>query len=241
MTPTPVGMRCPECGRQRTKVQRPRAVAGAVPTVTRALVAINVAVFLAQVVTGTSLFGGAAGGVFERGALYGPAVAFGHDYWRLVTSGFLHAGLIHIGFNMWLLWIVGQMLEPAFGAARFALVYVTALLCGSFGVLLIDPNAVTVGASGAVFGVMGAGVIAMRHRGIDPMQSGLLPTIVLNLVITFAIPGISIGGHIGGLIGGAVAGWILDRPVPRGVAAYGPVAATVALAVLAAGGAIAVA
>ena len=92
------------------------------------------------------------------------------------------------------------------------------LLGGSFGALLLSPDAVTVGASGAVFGMMGAAIIAMRARGIDPMQSGLGMTLVLNLGITFLIPGISIGGHIGGLVAGGIVGYLMfevGRPAPR--------------------------
>jgi len=110
---------------------------------------------------------------------------------------------------MFLLWLLGQLLEPALGRVRFALLFFTSLLAGSFGVLLISPNALTVGASGAVFGLMGAAIFAFRGHSGEIMRSGLGPTIILNLLITFTLPGISIGGHIGGLIGGLIAGFIL--------------------------------
>jgi membrane associated rhomboid family serine protease len=146
--------------------------------------------------------------VVARGALYGPAVA-GGDLWRLVTAGFLHAGFLHLLFNMYALYILGTLLEPAIGRLRFGLIYFVSLLCGSFGALLVTPNTVTVGASGAVFGLMGAGVLVMRSRGISPMQSGLPLWIGINLLFTVAIPGISIGGHLGGLLGGALAAVLL--------------------------------
>ena len=92
---------------------------------------------------------------------------------------------------------------------RFAALYVAALLGGSCGALLLDPNALTAGASGAVFGLMGAAVVVMRHRGINPMESGLGLWLGLNLLITFTIPNISIGGHIGGLVGGALAAFLM--------------------------------
>ena len=100
------------------------------------------------------------------------------------------------------LWILGSLLEPALGHVRFGLIYFVSLLCGSFGALLLSPDSLTVGASGAVFGLMGAAAVVARNRGLNLMESGLGIWIGLNLLITFTIPNISIGGHIGGLIGG---------------------------------------
>jgi membrane associated rhomboid family serine protease len=205
MTPTPVGMRCPECARQRTKVRTARTLGGE-PTLTYILIGICVIVQLGQSLSGGGALSGGLGGsqLFARGALFGPAVANG-DVWRRVTSGFLHAGLLHLLFNMYLLYILGNMLEPAIGRLRFGLIYFVSLLCGSFGVLLVSPNSPAVGASGAVFGLMGAAVVILRNRGIDPRQSGLPFLIGFNLLFTFLVPGISIGAHVGGLIGGALA------------------------------------
>jgi membrane associated rhomboid family serine protease len=118
----------------------------------------------------------------------------------------MHFGLIHILFNMLILFQLGSMLEPTLGRARFALLYAAALLGGSFGALLLDPDAFTAGASGAVYGLMGAAFLGMRRRGVDPMQSGLGGLLVINLLLTFVIPGISIGGHLGGLLAGGAAG-----------------------------------
>lgn len=208
MTPTPVGMRCPECSRQRTKVVTTRTMHAA-PTVTQILIAINVIVFIAEVATGVGLLGGTiSGSIIEHGALSRFTVA-GGDYWRLVTSGFLHANLIHIGFNMYVLYMLGQMLEPAIGRWRFLLIYFVSLLAGSFGALLLTKNGLTLGASGAVFGLAGAAVMVMRSRGLNVMQSGLPVFIGINLLFTVTISGISIGGHLGGLVGGALAGIVL--------------------------------
>src|SRR3954452_266189 len=204
MTPTPVGMRCPECSKQRTQVRNIAAARGGTE-VTRVLIAINVIAFVAELSSGGTAISDVGGSVIRRGALFGPSISIDHEYYRLVTSGFLHAGFIHIAFNMYLLWILGQMLEPALGGVRFAAIYVTALLAGSFGALLVEPNSVTVGASGAVFGLMGAAFVELRARGIDPFQAGIGGLIAINLVISFIIPGIAWGGHIGGLIGGGVA------------------------------------
>jgi membrane associated rhomboid family serine protease len=223
MTSTPVGMRCPECARQRTKVKRLRDVA-AVPRVTYALIAMNVIAFIAE---GGSVFtlssGGLSGSVYEKGALLGssplPALAgqgVAHgQVWRVVTSGFLHENILHIGFNMWVLYVLGVTLEPAIGSGKFAVIYFVSLLTGSLGALLVTPHALTVGASGAVFGVMGASAVEMRARQIPLMQSGIGGLIVINLIISFSVPGISWGGHIGGLIGGTVAAAMLQFSARR--------------------------
>src|SRR3954451_13584419 len=201
MTTTPVGMRCPECSRQRTPVRTMRNVRSE-PRVTVAIIALCVLAFLA-----TGSFGPGGGGgdaLFRKLALFGPDVSAG-EYWRLVTSGFLHAGILHIAFNMYILWILGNILEPAIGTGRFVAIYFVSLLGGAFGALLLsDPRSATVGASGAVFGLMGAAFFELRHRGIDPFQAGIGGLIVFNLLLSVIVPGISIGGHLGGLFAGAL-------------------------------------
>jgi membrane associated rhomboid family serine protease len=239
MTPTPVGMRCPECSRQKTQV-RTAATIRRDPQLTYALIAINVIAFLAMSAGGGG-FDGRGGTVYGNGALFGPLVADG-EWWRVVTSGFLHAGILHLAFNMYFLYFLGTLLEPEIGKLRFAAIYFVSLLGGSFGALLISPNAVTVGASGAVFGLMGAAILAMRARGIDPMQSGLGITLLLNLGITFLIPNISIGGHIGGLVAGGIVGYFMFEIAERRRVGMMPVlGACVALGVALAVGCVAVA
>jgi membrane associated rhomboid family serine protease len=187
-------------------------------------------------------FGSAGGRIFNDYALYGPAVADG-QWWRLVTSGFLHGGLLHVGFNMYILWFLGNMLEPSLGPWRFGALYFASLLAGSFGALLLSPDAATVGASGAVFGLMGAAFLLSRARGIDPMQSGIGPLILLNLAISF-IPGlnISIGGHLGGLVGGALAAFLMDQAAERRRGGIGlPLLICAVVGALAAAGSFAVA
>jgi membrane associated rhomboid family serine protease len=217
MTTTAVGMRCPECAKQRTKVVRLRDRSTR-PQLTIALIVVNVIVFLAEgshafsfsgaTETGSVIREGALLGSSESPLLAGQGVAHG-QWWRLVTGGFLHENLLHIGFNMLILYYLGSMLEPALGRLKFALVYAVALLTGSLGVLLVSPHELTVGASGAVFGLMGAAVVELRARQIPLMQSGVGGLILLNLIISFTLPGISWGGHIGGLIGGALAASVL--------------------------------
>ena len=221
MTPTPVGMRCPECARDRTKVKTvgSRTRAGSTPTLTQVLIAINVIVFLAETATGTPL-GGATnaslGTLYAKGALFGPIISSApHQYYRLFTAGFLHDGLLHILFNMVFLYFMGNMLEPAIGRLNFGLVYFVTLLSGSFGALLFEPQAITVGASTACFGVLGALIVVAHTRGISIWQSGLGITLLINIVFSLSISGISIGGHLGGVAGGAICGWLIVQFAER--------------------------
>jgi membrane associated rhomboid family serine protease len=213
------------------------------PTVTYALIAVNVVAFLAELVSGTNAASGIGGGsdLIRHGALSRATVANG-DYWQLITSGFLHAGFIHLAFNMYALYILGQILEPLVGHVRFALIYFVSLLAGSFGALLLTKHGFTVGASGAVFGLMGAAILALRSRGFDPMQSGLPLFLGINLLLSFTINGISVGGHIGGLIGGSLAAIVLlDLGERRRVPQAAVLLLTTAIGVVAVIGSIVVA
>jgi membrane associated rhomboid family serine protease len=211
MTPTPVGMRCPECARDRTRVKTIRSAVPTGPYVTQALIIVNVLVFLAETAGGAPLGGGGTGTVYTNGALYGPLIAHHQDYWRLVSSGFLHDGLLHILFNMVFLYMMGTILEPAIGHLNFGVVYFVSLLAGSFGALLFQPDAVTVGASGACFGVLGALMVVSHLRGISIWQSGLAVVLGINVLFSLSVSGISIGGHLGGLVGGAICGWLIAQ------------------------------
>jgi len=232
MTATPVGMRCPDCARQRTPVHTLRSI-HADPTVTYVLIAVNVLMFV-----GSS----ASGSAYNDLVLWGPAVDLGHDYWRLLTAGFLHANLIHLGLNMYILYWLGTMLEPVLGHLKFAALYFASLLAGSFGALLLSADRETVGASGAVFGLMAAAFVMQRARGVDPMRSGIGPLILINLGITF-IPGfnISIGSHLGGLIGGALCALAMEQLARHRRGDLLPVLACAAVGLIAVAGAIAVA
>jgi membrane associated rhomboid family serine protease len=213
MTTTPVGMRCPECAREKTPVRHFRAAPEA-PTVTYVLLGINVAVEFISLAAGGAGSGLGTDAIHRDGELSRVTIANG-DVWRLVTSGFIHAGLPHLLFNMLALYVLGTLLEPVVGHFRFALIYGVSLLCGSFGALLLEPNAPVVGASGAIFGLLGAAIFVLRSRGISMMQSGLVFWLGLNLLFTFTTNGISIGGHLGGLAGGALAAVFLYEVAPR--------------------------
>jgi membrane associated rhomboid family serine protease len=211
MTSTSVGMRCPECARQTTKVRVGKGAfsptAGKMPA-TIVLIAINVVVFLVELASGG--VGGLNGGgsLIHDAGLRGPDIANG-DWWRVISGGFLHAGFLHLLLNMYVLWVAGSILEPGIGTPRFLGIYFVSLIAGSLGALIADPNTVTVGASGAIFGLMAAVIVVARGRGVEQVASQFGLFVVLNLVLTFSIPGISVGGHVGGLVGGAVAAMLV--------------------------------
>jgi membrane associated rhomboid family serine protease len=214
MTMAPVGIRCPEhSGKPQgaarlTQGVRRASLQGQGGLVTKALIGLNVLVFLVNLAQGASL-GQNGGDLFLRGLLYGPVVADG-DWWRLLTAAFLHGGVLHIGMNMLMLWWIGAPVEEALGRGRYLALYIVSALAGSAGALLFSPQAFTVGASGAIFGILGAALVFER-QGLHVLGGSALSIIVLNLVLTFAVPNISIGGHIGGLVGGALCGLALSR------------------------------
>jgi len=210
MTYGPVGIRCPDHARTGGKTAAaPRRMTRAAsrslsqygPFVTFTLIGMNVAVFVLELLMGAGINAN-QGWIYVHGVLYGPAVADG-DWWRLITAPFLHYGPLHLGMNMLVLWFIGPAIESYFGHARYALVYLASGLAGSAGALIWSPNALTVGASGAIWGLMGAALV-LEARKIWVFGGQAMGLVVINLLFTFLIPGVSIGGHIGGLVGGGV-------------------------------------
>ncbi|MCU1498343.1 MAG: rhomboid family protein [Acidimicrobiales bacterium] len=249
-----VGFHCPEC----TKVGKQQVYQGigslrTAPVLTQVLIGINVAVFLLGVaLDGGDAVAGQSGRLqFDFGLLakgwrqVGPGqydvLGVGAGEWyRLVTSGFLHYGLIHLALNMYALWMLGNAVEHLAGRLRFGLIYGTSLVAGSLGALVLSPGDLTAGASGAIYGLMGAIFVAQRAQGIPFRNSPLLGVLILNLAFTLGFPGISIGGHLGGLLGGAAAAWILfDYGQRPGVDKRLPYAACGAFALLCVVGSIA--
>src|ERR671910_1648125 len=217
MYDSPVGMRCPECAGQQARSRRVAIRRSSSPYATYSLIALNVIVFIAELGGGGgagSLEGG--GNLIADGGLLGPAVADGGEWYRIITSGFLHAGPLHLFLNMFVLYILGTILEEGIGTVRMLGIYFVSLLAGSFGALLLDPNELTVGASGAVYGIMAATFLVARQRGVEQLASQIGLWVILNLVFTFSVPGISIGGHLGGLAGGAVAAGVILAGERRG-------------------------
>jgi membrane associated rhomboid family serine protease len=212
MTFGPVGIRCPDhagvAARPKRSASRSfrqtrgRATSTAAPA-TLALIAVNVAVYLATVAQGGRI-DRPQGALFVDGALIGALVGEG-EWYRLITATFLHGGILHLLFNMVALWWIGSIVEESLGTVRYLLVYFVSGLAGSAGALLLtDPTAVTVGASGSVYGILGA-LLILEFLRTGSLAGPALTLIVLNLALTFTIPNISVGGHLGGLAGGIVA------------------------------------
>ncbi len=197
--------------RQRTRVRAGAAAFGLSnrAPATFVLIGVNAAVFLVEIAAGAGGLSGSGSTVINDFGLRGISVA-GGEWYRIITGGFLHAGLIHIAFNMVALYFLGRLLEPAIGTLRFSFLYAASLFAGSFGALLLtSPGAVTVGASGAIFGIFGAAFVIARGRGLDSIASTIGVILLLNLAYTFGNSDISLGGHLGGLIGGVVCSLVI--------------------------------
>jgi membrane associated rhomboid family serine protease len=199
-----VGFQCPTCVTEGAKtIRAPRTIAGAaVPgrdgLVSMILIGINVAAYVVTLATG-----GTNGDFFENGAMWGYGVADG-DYPRLLTSAFLHGGTLHLLFNMYGLFLFGPFVERALGTWRFIVAYLTTALVGSvFVYLLADPRILTIGASGAVFGLFGMALMLLLRAKQDVRT--LLVLLAINAVISTQ-GNISWQGHLGGFVGGVVLG-----------------------------------
>ena len=215
---TSVGPRCPDHatqGRPRTRApvsvrtqRRVTAISTQQPVVTWALVGVNVLVYLITVAQGTGI-NNPGGSLFTKWVLFGPAVAHG-DWWRLITAAFLHANVLHIGLNMLALIWLGAPVERYLGHLQYLGLYLVSGLAGSAGALIATPLGVTVGASGAIFGILGA-LLIIEYQATGRIVGQAFTLILINLVFSFTFSGISVGGHIGGLIGGIVATLALTR------------------------------
>jgi membrane associated rhomboid family serine protease len=202
-----VGYQCVDCiaaaGRSQPRPRTPApwpAPAGRL-LVVPGLIAINIAIFAVTVLQAASVGHNADAPLFQQWALQPSAVADG-AWWQLLTSGFLHIGPIHLAFNMIALWVIGRDLEQVLGSVRFLVVYLVSLLGGSLMVLAFqNPESHTAGASGAVFGLMGGLAVVLMKLRLSPRPA--LVIILLNVIISVAIPNISILGHLGGLVAGA--------------------------------------
>ena len=200
MHSAPVGFHCPGCMNEARKTVR--QIREVQPTITKLIIGICVAVFVYGQATGTDLS-------YEYG-LAGIAVTEFGQYYRFITAMFLHAGIIHILFNMMILWQIGSVIEMRIGSPRFIALYALSGLGGGLASFLLnDPYTVSVGASGAIFGLLGAYVVLARRLNVNHSQ--VLGLIGINLVLGFVMPGIDWHAHVGGLAVGAASAALLAR------------------------------
>jgi membrane associated rhomboid family serine protease len=233
---TPVGIKCAEhagvaTGPARVAREARRfGIEGTGALLTKVLIGVNVAVYLLVIAAGGGTLNEPGGELFIDGSLVGAALFQGEpigvadgEWWRLVTSMFLHGFVLHIVFNMVALWYIGRPVEEYLGSLRYLLLYLVSGLAGSAGALVADPTGVTVGASGAIFGILGA-MLILEWNATGRFGGAAASLIAINLVFNFAYNGaggnISIGGHVGGLIGGILVTLAFAR-WGRGHAAYG--------------------
>ena len=232
----PVGSHCLDCAKASRPDVRTRARfwnARQPAMVTMTIIGLNLLVFIYAAVRDSGSIAGRFTLVHLDLALNEQLLTNGDEWYRLVTSGFLHYGIIHLGFNMYLLYLLGQMLEPTLGRVRFALVYFASLLGGSAGVLLLEPDALTAGASGAVFGLMGLAFVGSYLHGANPLNTSIGTLLMMNLFLTFMLRDrISVGGHLGGAVAGAVCAVFVMAPRHKGVPKWATYAAPVVIIVL---------
>ncbi|MCY3863022.1 MAG: rhomboid family intramembrane serine protease [bacterium] len=184
--------------------------------VSYALIAANVAVFIVGIAMGDSLGGGGDGnGLVYRAATLGGNIEYLDEWWRVFTGGFLHHGMFHLAVNMFSLYILGLALEQSLAKIPFLAVYLSSLVSGSFGALIETPNSLVAGASGAIFGLMGALAALYLVQGVGLFQTPIGPILAINLVISFTVRSVSLGGHIGGLIGGFLVGAAAAQAIRR--------------------------
>jgi membrane associated rhomboid family serine protease len=222
MTPASVGFQCPECVSEGNRsVRQARTVYGgrvrpgqSAGVITKTLIAINVAIFIATAASGMNLISGTGTSTLFNHLALNPAAVGAGQWYRLFTSAFLHFDIFHIGFNMYALYICGLPLEAALGRLRFSTLYLLSGLGGSVLSVALGPLGETAaGASGAIFGLFGALYIVARQR--NWATNSILVVIVLNLVFTFAVPNIDWRAHVGGLVTGVVVGMVFAH-APQG-------------------------
>lgn len=221
LTPAPIGAHCVDCAKADRPglVTRARYAGASQPLlVTFGLIGINVALFIMAAVQNPQALSGAITPLHQQLDLFEPSIVLNRQYYRLLTSGFMHFGVIHIVFNMWMLYLMGQVLERGMGRVRFPLLYFAALFGGSFGVIILDnppdPSgfSLTAGASGAIFGLLGAATVGQLMNGMNPLNTSIGRLLIFNVAFTFIASGVSVGGHLGGLVAGGICGTVMLSP-----------------------------
>jgi membrane associated rhomboid family serine protease len=204
MRPALIGYQCPECASDSTPVIRGIGKNSFIPSqgdnqATKFLSISLITVYVAQFVLGDILI--------SNFALFAPSVSTG-QWWRLFTAGFLHGSILHLLFNVYILWVLGSQLESILGKTKFIVIYFVSLIGGSIASFLFSPfGTYSIGASGAIFGLMGAMLVVGRKKRLDISQVAVL--VVLNVVIGFVLSGIDWRAHLGGLAAGALIAWVL--------------------------------
>jgi membrane associated rhomboid family serine protease len=213
MVAAPVGFQCPECvAKAESSVRSPLTPMGGqvveTSSVTKTIIGINAVVFLLELLVGMEQ-------VINRWGMWPYAISVEGEWWRLLSAAFLHGGLLHIGFNMYVLWMIGPTLESLFGHVRFIVLYLVAALGGSVASYAFSPLlTVSVGASGAIFGLMAALIVAGHHLKRDVRQ--VLILLGINVVIGFLAPGIDWRAHLGGAVVGALIAAIMAYAPKQG-------------------------
>jgi membrane associated rhomboid family serine protease len=238
MTQAPVGYQCPHCAGEGASGRRQvRPITARRIPVARVLLFANVAMFVVEVAIGSaSLFQGPGiKTLFDLGALQPIAIAQGGQYWRLFTAMFLHANLLHLGLNMYGLYLFGYLVEDILGRAAFVVLYfLSGLLASVTSYAFGNPGAVAVGASGAIFGMLGAWIAYNYRRRGTALGSanlrGAALIVALNLFLGFSIAGVDNLAHLGGLVTGVICGLTLEGVGKRGSARVLRVGILVALA-----------
>jgi membrane associated rhomboid family serine protease len=204
MRPASVGYQCPECASNSTPVIRGISKNSFIPNqennqVTKLLSITLISIYVAQFVLGDILI--------SNFALFAPSISTG-QWWRLITAGFLHGSILHLLFNVYILWVLGSQLESILGKRKFIVIYFVSLIGGSVASFLFSPfGTYSIGASGAIFGLMGAMLVVGRKKRLDISQVAVL--VILNVVIGFVLSGIDWRAHLGGLAAGSLIAWIL--------------------------------
>jgi membrane associated rhomboid family serine protease len=227
LTQASVGSQCFEC----IRADRPKGTVRIRQTIerdpllaTKLIIGINVAMFALIFLRDSTISGN--GPTSTNLGIFGLALQNG-EWWRLLTYSTVHFGIVHLGFNMLVLWLVGKTFEPETGPLRFATIYVVSVLAGAAGAIIASPHALTGGASGGIFGVAAAATLVMHRRGIKFWDTGFGPLLALNLALGLFEPGVSIGGHVGGLIAGALCAEVMLRSRKLEMPALGYVGAAV--------------
>lgn len=231
-----IGSHCLDCAkaaRPDVKTRAKLASSRVLTPVTYTIIGLNLLVFLWMAITDTSTFRNGLTRLHLDYGLSAVTMQTQGEWYRLLTSGFVHFGILHLVLNMYALFNLGALVEKSSTPLKTVLLYTAGLFGGSFGALLVEGNrfTITAGASGAVLGLFGAAVVGLRRDGFDVFSTSIGTSLLAIMYLTFRVDGISIGGHLGGLVAGGICGFVMFPPrwkvYPKWLAIATPVAVTV--------------